>query len=97
MLHRRQVLSFFPFLFFSLKIFSLFTFQMLFPFLVSPPKTPYPLPPPSPCSPTHPLLKGNKGVLLNPPIRALGSRCRPGRHLSKRGGNLILSGEAAAR
>ena len=34
-------------------MFSLFTFQMLFPFLVSPPKIPYPLPPPHASQPTH--------------------------------------------
>ena len=37
---------------FFLKIFSLFTFQMLSPFLVSPPKIPYPS---SHCSPNLPL------------------------------------------
>ena len=34
-------------------ILSLFTFQTLSPFLVSPPKTPYPLPPPPAHQPTH--------------------------------------------
>ena len=34
-------------------MFSLFKFQTLSPFLVSLPKTPYPIP--HPCSPTHPL------------------------------------------
>ena len=34
-------------------MFSLFTFQMLFPFLVSPLKTPYPLLTPSAHQPTH--------------------------------------------
>jgi hypothetical protein len=46
---------FFGFVFYW--IFSLFTFQILFPFPVSPPETPYPIPPP-PASmqvlPTHP-------------------------------------------
>jgi hypothetical protein len=46
---------FFSFLFwFFYEIFSLFTFKMLYPFLVSPLKIPYP-PPISPCSPTYPL------------------------------------------
>jgi hypothetical protein len=39
---------------FYILLFSLFIFQMLFPFLVSPPKTTYPLPAPSAPQPTHP-------------------------------------------
>jgi hypothetical protein len=34
-------------------LFSLFTFQMPYPFLVSPPKFPYPLPHPPAPQPTH--------------------------------------------
>jgi hypothetical protein len=40
-----------PFIFF--KIFSLFTFQMLSPFLVCPSKISYSLPPPPDPQPTH--------------------------------------------
>jgi hypothetical protein len=38
-------------------IFSLFTFQMLSPFLVSPLKTLYPFPPPPAYQPTHSFLR----------------------------------------
>ena len=41
-------------LFFFFQIFSLFTFQMLCPFLVSYPKTPYPILPPLLTNPTTP-------------------------------------------
>jgi hypothetical protein len=45
------------------RIFSLFTFQMLSPFLVSPQKNTLNLfPLPSPCSPTHPLLLLGPGI-----------------------------------
>jgi hypothetical protein len=45
-------------------IFSLFIFQMLSPFLGSPPKTPL-SPHPSPCSPTHPHLLPGTGIHLH--------------------------------
>jgi hypothetical protein len=54
--HLNKSFSFLPFIFnfFKNYIFHLFTFQMLFPFLVSPPKIPYPLsPPPAPQSTHH--------------------------------------------
>jgi hypothetical protein len=43
-------------------IFSLFTFQMLSHFIVSPLKIPYPLP--LPCSQTHPILLPDPGIPL---------------------------------
>jgi hypothetical protein len=61
-----DLFSFFLSFFLSFNwIFSLFTFQMLSPFLVFPPKTtlPCPLSPiPSPCSPTHPLPLPGPGI-----------------------------------
>jgi hypothetical protein len=41
------------FFFFCIRFFSLFTFQMLYPFLVFPLKVPYPLLPPPAHQPTH--------------------------------------------
>ena len=43
----------------------LFTFQMLSPFPVSPPETPYPIPTP-PCSLTHPLPLPCPGIQIHP-------------------------------
>jgi hypothetical protein len=48
---------------FFIRYFSLFTFQMLSPFLVSPTKIPYILHP-SLCSPTHPLQLPSPGIPL---------------------------------
>ena len=52
-----------PTFFLFYQIFSLFTFQMLSPFLASPQKISFPLPA-SPCSPTHPLLLPGPGIPL---------------------------------
>jgi hypothetical protein len=51
--HRHVYFNNWPWYFFY--IFSLFTFQMLFPFLVSPPKTPNSLSPSPVHQPTHSL------------------------------------------
>jgi hypothetical protein len=68
---QRRVKHFFSFLFFFYWIFSLFTFQMLSPFLVSPPETPCPiyLPPasmrvlpPTTQPPSHPPLPSLPGI-----------------------------------
>jgi hypothetical protein len=59
---------FFPFFYW---IFSLFTFQMLSPFSISPPQPPYPMPPPPasmrvfPHLPTHPLSSPHPGIPLH--------------------------------
>jgi hypothetical protein len=47
------ILFYFILFYFILFVFSLFTFQMSSPFLVSPPKIPYPLPTPPAPQPTH--------------------------------------------
>jgi hypothetical protein len=51
------------FYYYYYQIFSLFTFQMFSPFLLSPPKTQLSHLP-SPCSPTHPLLLHCPSILL---------------------------------
>ena len=58
---RTQSLNLSFFIFYQ--IFSLFTFQMLSSFLVSPLKIPYPFPS-FPCSPTHLLLLPGPGIPL---------------------------------
>jgi hypothetical protein len=81
---------FFHFLFFLW--FFLFTFQMLSPFLVSPLKTTYPMPPPHEgilwgCSPTHPLPLPCPGITLH---WIIGPSQDQGPHLPLMSGKAIL-------